>query len=1132
MDLKHSEKFLYSFFTKYGFTMNNRKIFDEYKKMFAYELMGMRRVLKDNGLLEISNVSFIDNDDPNAHKNAVRTDSGVYDTLNITFTINNRIKKEYKVCEIPSPSIDATIVTRGIEMFIPPREMLDENMIQISKDGNRIKCSLTYNKDSKAIILVCDESNNIFLSAEKSLEAIICALVPDAKIKDNDSMINLKGLINYICKDSSSSTILYKNKIVSSLCVYDIAKGYYDNSANIGIRSDNVYKIVVNGIFHNESSNECMVNTLCNLYLKLILYKCELYIPFDKYNLASRRYRCTAEYILATIYNTIRMAMDNNNMLKTDDSNNNADHIISYMCNKVCQNLESLLKQKEVGNNAHILNMTRLSEYWTLSIIRMTIIPVSSSIIDQELRTSMIGKVGYQDPMEIYDSDTLGISNRSALTALYTIPIVKDKLLTVIYNVCNVNSTGRKYIIHIKADDVNELISVNAKELNSITEGINVIPSLSLIVYDNDVYMNGYTNAIYYRLKLIILKSMISWDEEYMIFYNDSAVCTIAKDNIHNLVKDIKALEYNEYVRITIDNDLEIINICSSVGKMVRPLINPGVNADDIYNIIDNNDIDSLIDVMINNNIISLVASDITEINNTSTDINDVDMYREIDSLYMLGTTIASIPMANYAPPTRLCIASSLMRHSLPADSYKPMDLSRRNDTKVTINSQSSLVTTILDNIIANLRQNRFYDTSVENDICELSTKTSAIPFGSNLVCAIISKGHSSVEDALVFNKSSIERGMFSTINTFNQRSKIKKGYKSVITESMIKSNIKYSINGLVDIDKEAYISLDHVYYVPKKGTKVNHNDILMMLVNKDGTDTEIMKSNIKGTSIMKSFRTSEIDGSIYAVFEFERYKLFEYGDKSSSRYGQKGVCSLIVDQRDMPYDEYGICPDVIFNPHGMISRMTFNQMIEMLYGIVCCNLGLVADGTSFRDPIFCKRIYKNGVFDHTEQIDGSNLSNLNDSSNVATYNSILYRIMSKFNEYKDGVSMYNGITGEQMDGIYLGVINYNVIEQQSIDKVKTSDNDETMHFGEMEFDSTMSAGCSSIVDDISSRSDRDKIYICTKCGNGSQTECTKCNICGNDTFDQVIVPSNMIQAFGMMQMFGARYSYKTSKIR
>lgn len=72
-------------------------------------------------------------------------------------------------------------------------------------------------------------------------------------------------------------------------------------------------------------------------------------------------------------------------------------------------------------------------------------------------------------------------------------------------------------------------------------------------------------------------------------------------------------------------------------------------------------------------------------------------------------------------------------------------------------------------------------------------------------------------------------------------------------------------------------------------------------------------------------------------------------GDKFASRHAQKGVCSLLADQEDLPFSVIdGMVPDLIISPCALPSRMTIGQLQESIFGKAAAINGNIADATAF----------------------------------------------------------------------------------------------------------------------------------------------------------------------------------------
>tara|TARA_B100000073_G_scaffold347948_1_gene364175 strand:- start:1879 stop:5394 length:3516 start_codon:yes stop_codon:yes gene_type:complete len=376
------------------------------------------------------------------------------------------------------------------------------------------------------------------------------------------------------------------------------------------------------------------------------------------------------------------------------------------------------------------------------------------------------------------------------------------------------------------------------------------------------------------------------------------------------------------------------------------------------------------------------------------------------------------------------------------------------------------------------------------------------IPSGCMVIVAIGVYSGYNQEDSIIFNKASLDRGLFSATVYHTEKDEDKK------IQGDEEIRCKADRNKTKGMKFANYDKLNNQGVVPEN-TLLENRDIIIGKIVPIKENRNDQTKVIKYKDESKVFRTSEDtyvdknyinrngDGYTFAKIRTRTYRVPTIGDKFSSRHGQKGTIGLILDQKDMPTTEYGMCPDIIINPHAIPSRMTIGQLKETVLGKVLLQLGLFGDGTSFGGhdvKDICKELQKVGFERHGNEI------------------------------------LYNGMTGEQLEtSIFIGPAFYQRLKHMVNDKrhsrsigpmvgmtrqpAEGRSRDGGLRFGEMERDCMISHGASRFTKDrIYYASDKYKVHVCNKCGMIAVYNHDKkiylCNTCDNKTdFSRVNIP-------------------------
>ena len=331
-------------------------------------------------------------------------------------------------------------------------------------------------------------------------------------------------------------------------------------------------------------------------------------------------------------------------------------------------------------------------------------------------------------------------------------------------------------------------------------------------------------------------------------------------------------------------------------------------------------------------------------------DITKEHTHVELNPLSILGTSASLNPYPEYNRGDRVNYGAKMVGQAIgsPIDNFL-----LRTDTKFNILNypQMPLVDTMSDKI---LKEH---------------------PYGQNIVIAILVWDGFNMNDAIVLNRSSVERGLFRSFH-FRTYETVKKRYWGGqeddigIPEPGIKGYRGEEAykhlpeDGIVNI--ETIVESDSVLIGKTSPLRfLSSGDFTADIENKRESSVTIRYGE-KGI-VDKVLISETPNGEQLIKVRTRDERIPEIGDKFATRHGQKGVTALLVPQEDMPFTSKGVVPDVVFNPHGIPSRMTVSQLLEILAGKYGALAGRKVDGSAFsgtKEEFIRKEMLKLGFRD------------------------------------------------------------------------------------------------------------------------------------------------------------------------
>ena len=564
------------------------------------------------------------------------------------------------------------------------------------------------------------------------------------------------------------------------------------------------------------------------------------------------------------------------------------------------------------------------------------------------------------------------------------------------------------------------------------------------------------------------------------IFFNGRFIGCVkdVKRFVKNVRERRRAGEFSLQMNIRDDAELGIISISTEPGRALRPLIivDNGISRLKQEHLVRLEQGELKWDDLIKQKIIEYL--DAAEEENSLVALFEEELtpehtHLEIDAMDLLGVVTSLVSYGNHDQSSRLNRGSKTQKQAIGL--YAANYLCRLDtDVSVLQYPQKPIVRSFV------------YDT----------LKT--YPAGQNLTVAIMTYEGYNMSDALVFNKGSLDRGV--------GRSFYYRPYSAV--EMNYAGGLKDSI-GIPEKDTSGYRVEESYKWLEKDGVvypeaEISEGEVLIGKTSPPKFLSEAREISVrtkKESSITLRqeekgivdtvFLTKDNEGNRIVQIKTRDQRIPEIGDKFATSHGQKGVMGLIVPEEDIPFTSRGIRPDIIFNPHGLPSRMTVGYLLELLAGKVGCLRGEIVDGTPFSGE--SKKQLENQMNELGFRFDGKE-------------------------------TMYNGITGQRFTAkIFVGNLYYLKLKYMVANKIHGRSSGKialltrqpiegrsrggALRLGEMEQQALVAHGASLL---LKERYDSDKVilHICSNCGgiaiNDSIRNKIVCPLCNSEDSEPI----------------------------